>query len=168
MAANFWEAGAMRRGMDTHINTSVRPNGGALWFNWADAWEEEEEEEKEEEEDEEEKKMEEAGTKKEHVKGKYEKLRRLKAAGEIKEYEIDWDEMWRECAQRKEEEGMSHFGQESAENGLGTPTGQDREGPQTKDRSHLHSSRGKVVVAAASEIAPRVLGKVPAQSSDTF
>ena len=121
------------------------------------------EEEEEEEKEEEEMKTEEARTKREYVEGKYEKLRRLKAAGEIKEYEIDWDEMWRECAQRKEEEGMSHFGQESVENG-----GRDREGPQTKDRSHLHSSRGEVVVAAASEIAPRVLGKVPAQSSESI
>ena len=52
MAANFWEAGPMRSGMDTHINTSVRPNSGSSWFNWVDAWEEEEEEEEKEEDEE--------------------------------------------------------------------------------------------------------------------
>ena len=98
----------MRSGMNTHISTSVRPNHGSSWFNWADAWEEEIEEEKEEEET----KTKEAETEKEYVEGKYKRLQKLKAAGKIEEYEIDWDEMWRECAKYNEEEGMSHFGQE--------------------------------------------------------
>ena len=73
MATNFWEAGSMKSYEDTRINTSVRPNSGSSWFNWADAGGEEE--------DVEETKMEEAGIKEEYVEGKYEKLRRLKAAG---------------------------------------------------------------------------------------
>ena len=55
MEANFWEAGSMRSDMDTRISTSVRPNSGSNWFNWADAWEEEVEEEEEEKDKEEEK-----------------------------------------------------------------------------------------------------------------
>ena len=46
METNFCGAGSMRSGMNTHISTSVRPNHGSSWFNWADAWEEEIEEEK--------------------------------------------------------------------------------------------------------------------------
>ena len=113
MEANFWEAGSMRSHKNTHISTSVRPEHESKWFKWADASEEDEEKKEEEARGAETK---EAGSKEEYVEGKYEKLRRLKAAGEIKEYEIDWDEMWRECARYKVEEGMSHFGQEVGKN----------------------------------------------------
>ena len=78
--------------MNTHISTSVRPNHGSSWFNWADAWEEEEEKKEEEEG---ETKTKEAGSKEEYVEGKYKRLQKLKDAGEIEEYEINWDEMWR-------------------------------------------------------------------------
>ena len=86
------------------VRDSVRPKHGIRKFNWADLKEEEA-------------KMEEAGIKEEYVEGKYEKLRRLKAAGKIKEYEIDRDELWKECARYKEKEGMSHFGQEEEAGG---------------------------------------------------
>ena len=67
---------------------------------------------------------------------------------------------------------MSKSAAGALEHGLACPQDRlpvgNREGPQNKGRSHLHSSRGEVVVAATGEVAPRVLGRVPARSSDTF
>ena len=119
--------------------------------------------------------MKEAGIKNEHVEGKYKRLQRLKAAGEIEEYEIDWNEMWRECARYKMEESVAAGGApDKVDERVHLPevftvTVSPRvpAGPnQGIATSHTHLrevSPVAGVAAAKGSVEPRVLGNVPAQ-----